>query len=153
MPPTNFLLPGPAGSVCLQRPLLAGISTTLLHQIWPQLRVAESGPVIKHAYVSLCVPFLPQPRLHLATLLFKNAVSCGLLTSILSSLHLAADQQAAACFCARIGGFMPPSLCAPFLLSWRTGGRKQEGTWHLEPQIPGRSGAECRVALTLAQRS
>lgn len=32
--------------------------------------------------VSSCVDFLPQPSLHLAVLLFKNAVSCGLLTSI-----------------------------------------------------------------------
>lgn len=108
----------------------------------PGLRVAETGPDIEDVYVSSCVHFLPQPSLHLAALLFKNAVSCGLLTSILSSLHLAADQQAAAHFCTSIGGFLLHPFVSLFLFPWRIGGCTQEGTRQTEPQNPGLRGHE-----------
>lgn len=106
------------------------------------LRAAATGPDIEDVYVSLCVHFLLQTSLHLAALLFKNAVSCGLLTSIFSSLHLAADQQAAAHFCTSIGGFLLHLFVALFLLPCRIGGLKQEGTWQMDPQIPGLRGQE-----------
>lgn len=84
----------------------------------PGLTEAETGPDTE----DVCfLHFLPQPSLHLAILLFKNAVSCGLLTSILSGLHLAPNQQAIAHFCMSIGGFLlhcPVSLFPFFLENW-----------------------------------
>lgn len=87
----------------------------------PGLRGTETGPDIENVYVSLCIHFLPQPSLHLAVLLFKNTVSCGLLTSILAGLHLAPDQQAVAHFCMNVGGFLlhfSMSLSLFFLENW-----------------------------------
>lgn len=117
-----------------------------------RLRVAETGPDIEDACVSLCVQFLPQPGLHLAALLFKNAVSCGLLTSILSRLHLAADQQAVVLvgFCS-----LTPCLFPSFPGELAGAGRKEHGSWNTRSRQRGvrGSGAECTVALTLAQRT
>lgn len=64
------------------------------HLLSSGLREPETGPDTQDAYASSCVHFLPQPSLHLAVLLFKKAVSCSLLTSILSGLCLAPNQQA-----------------------------------------------------------
>lgn len=74
----------------------------------PGLRLAEQAQIQKIPVFS-CIHFLPQPSLHLAVLLFKNAVSSGLLTSILSNLHLALNQQTIS---ARVlKGFCSISLC------------------------------------------
>lgn len=102
---------------------------TWLHPDWsnPGLRVAGQAR-IEDACVSSCVHFLPQPGLHLAVLLFKNAVSCGLLTSVLSGLHLARDQQTIVHCYMSIGGFLlhfSLSLCP---LCWRIGRHKPRGS-------------------------
>lgn len=90
---------------------------TTHHMLSRGLRVAENGLDIIDAYVSSCVHFLSQPSLHLAVLLSKNAVSCGLLTSILSGLHLAPDQQAVCIsFLHQYWWVSAPSLCVSFPL-------------------------------------
>lgn len=72
----------------------------------PGFRVAEPGPDTEDVYISSCFHSLPQASLHLAVLLFKNTVSCGVLTSLLSGLQLAPGQQAVAHFCMSISGFL-----------------------------------------------
>lgn len=71
------------------------------------LRVTGNGLDTTDACVSSCVHFLPQPSLHLAVLLFKNAVSCGLLTSIsLACIWLQTSRPCAFHFCTGVGGFL-----------------------------------------------
>lgn len=132
--PTSSFLDRPA--VCaysvLSCPVLAlSFSTRLIcipHMLSRGLRVAESGPDTEDTYAFSCIHFLLQPGLPLAVLLFKNAVSCGLLTSTLSSLYL--DQQVVALFLHQYRQVSAPSLRAsvpPFLESWwAKAGRNRE---------------------------
>ena len=71
------------------------------------LRVTENGLDTADACASSCVHFLPQPSLHLAVLLFKNAVSCGLLTSVsLACIWLRTSRPRASHFCTGVAGFL-----------------------------------------------
>lgn len=103
-------------------------------EVWsPGFRVAEPGPDTDVVHVASCFHSLPQASLHGAVLLFKNTVSCGVLTSLLSGSQLAPCQQAVAHFCLSIGGFLLHFSVYIFLYSWRFGERKQKGHKKMEP--------------------